>query len=55
MTLLDDFDARYKLQGLEVVAEMLKTVPAELLRRTGVDGLLFSVSGTHHIVPGTFD
>jgi hypothetical protein len=44
MTLLDDYDAGYKLQGIQVVAEMLKHVPAELLKRTGVDGLLFSVS-----------
>jgi hypothetical protein len=42
MTLLDDYDAGYKLQGIQVVAEMLKHVPVELLKRTGVDELLFS-------------
>lgn len=43
MTLLDDYDAGYKLYGIQIVAEMLKTVPAELLRRTGVGELIFSV------------
>lgn len=43
MTLLDDYEAVYKLRGIETVSEMLKEVPKELLRRTGVDGLLLSV------------
>ncbi|KZT12651.1 uncharacterized protein LAESUDRAFT_640616 [Laetiporus sulphureus 93-53] len=42
MTILDDYEAMYKLQGIHIVAEMLVHVPADLLRRTGVDGLLFS-------------
>ncbi len=46
MTLLDDYEVKYKLQGVKVVSEMLKNVPAEILRRTGIDGLLFTV-GTH--------
>lgn len=40
MTLLDDYEARYKLQGVEIVSEMLRRVPKELLKRTGVDGLM---------------
>ena len=44
MTLLDDYEVKFKLQGVELVSEMLKNVPAELLRRTGIDGLLFAVS-----------
>ena len=44
MTLLDDYEVKFKLQGVELVSEMLKNVPAELLRRTGIDGLLFTVS-----------
>jgi hypothetical protein len=43
MTLLDDYEAPYKLRGIRIVSEMLERVPADLLRRTGVDGLLFSV------------
>jgi Tti2 family len=43
MILLDDYDSGYKLQGVLVVAEMLKRVPADLLKRTGVDKLVFSV------------
>lgn len=44
MTLLDDYEAKYKLWGVRIVLEMLKHVPKDLLRRTGVDGLLRSVS-----------
>jgi hypothetical protein len=43
MTLLDDYDAPYKLHGINIVSEMLERVPKELLKRTGVDGLLFGV------------
>jgi hypothetical protein len=43
MTLLDDYEVSYKLQGAQVVAEMLLKVPAEILRRTGVDALLLTV------------
>ncbi|OCH95884.1 hypothetical protein OBBRIDRAFT_787731 [Obba rivulosa] len=42
MTMLDDFEAVYKLQGVCIASDMLKAVPADLLRRTGVDGLLFN-------------
>ncbi|KAI0922004.1 hypothetical protein AcW1_004169 [Taiwanofungus camphoratus] len=42
MVLLDDHEAPYKLRGIQIVSEMLKKVPADLLRRTGVGVLLFS-------------
>lgn len=44
MSLLDDYEARYKIKGVRIVTEMLHTVPKTLLKRTGVDGLLLSVS-----------
>lgn len=43
MTLLDDYEVRYKLPGVRIISEMLDRVPPELLRRTGMDGLIFSV------------
>src|ERR1700730_3578080 len=43
MTLLDDYEAKYKLQGVKIVSEMLGRVPPELLRRTGIDRLLLTV------------
>jgi hypothetical protein len=43
MTFLDDFEASYKLQGVRLVSDLLSRVPPELLKRTGVDGLLFTV------------
>lgn len=47
MTYLDDFEAPYKLRGVKLVSDLLSRVPPELLKRTGVDGLLFtSLSGT---------
>lgn len=43
MTFLDDYEARYKLRGVVIVQEMLRHVPKDLLKRTGVDGLLKQV------------
>lgn len=43
MTLLDDYEASYKLRGIKLVSEMLARAPNDLLRRTGVDQLLFTV------------
>ncbi|KAJ7578575.1 hypothetical protein C8J56DRAFT_351967 [Mycena floridula] len=40
MTLIDDYQVPYKIHGVEIVQEMLQHVPVELLRRTGIDGLL---------------
>ncbi|KAI0069244.1 hypothetical protein BV25DRAFT_1926578 [Artomyces pyxidatus] len=42
MTLLDDFEVRYKLEGIQVVAAMLERAPPDLLRRTGVADLVFA-------------
>lgn len=42
MTLLDDYEAPHKLRGLRVLAAFLARVPPALLRRTGLDALLFS-------------
>ncbi len=43
MTLLDDYEARYKLHGVIIVQEMLARIPKEVLKRTGVDGLIRQV------------
>jgi len=43
MSLLDDYEVVYKLRGIAIVSRMLKAVPPDLLRRTGVDELIFSV------------
>ncbi|KAF9468776.1 hypothetical protein BDZ94DRAFT_1244563 [Collybia nuda] len=42
MTLLDDYEARYKLCGVTIVSAMLRHVPKSLLSRTGVDSLIRS-------------
>jgi len=39
VTLLDDFEARYKLLGIQVVNAMLERVPLSLLNRTGISEL----------------
>ena len=44
MTLLDDYEVPYKTLGVRIVSEMLDRVPPELLRRTGMDGLILAVS-----------
>ena len=44
MTMLDDYEPKYKLSGVMIVQEMMNTVPGSLLRRTGVEGLIRSVS-----------
>lgn len=44
MTLLDDYEIRYKIEGMKIVNAMIKNVPPDLLRRTGVTELLFTVS-----------
>ncbi|KAF7301516.1 hypothetical protein MIND_00717000 [Mycena indigotica] len=40
MTLLDDYEAQYKLAGVRIAAAMLDSVPGSLLKRTGVGSLL---------------
>ncbi|KAG6867752.1 hypothetical protein C0993_011632 [Termitomyces sp. T159_Od127] len=44
MALLDDFETSYKLRGVGIVSEMFLEVPGQLLKRTGVDGLIRLVS-----------
>ena len=43
MTLLDDFEVRFKLQGVLAVQQMLQHMPKDLMERTGINGLLHSV------------
>ena len=43
MTLLDDFEARYKLLGIQIVNAMLEHVPLSLLNRTGISELILAV------------
>ncbi|KAJ6584806.1 hypothetical protein B0H19DRAFT_1106681 [Mycena capillaripes] len=42
MTLLDDYEARYKLMGVRIASAMLERVPSSVLKRTGVDSLLIA-------------
>ncbi|CAL1702039.1 unnamed protein product [Somion occarium] len=42
MILLDDYQIQYKLQGLSIVSQLLKNVPSDLLKRTGIDALLLT-------------
>jgi hypothetical protein len=44
MTFLDDYQVSYKLKGVRLVTELLEHVPREILKRTGVDGLLLTAS-----------
>ncbi|TFK74389.1 hypothetical protein BDN72DRAFT_833295 [Pluteus cervinus] len=46
MALLDDYEARNKLRGVKIVAELLVYVPKGLLKRTGIDGLLHTSLNT---------
>jgi len=43
MTLLDDYQAEHKLEGVRIVSLMLHTIPQRTLLRTGVYELIFSV------------
>ena len=43
MTLLDDFEANYKLSGIKVVNAMLEHAPLPLLNRTGISELILAV------------
>ncbi|KAG6853227.1 hypothetical protein C0991_005894 [Blastosporella zonata] len=42
MALMDDYEVRYKLRGVGIVSEMLREVPGQVLKRSGVDGLIRS-------------
>jgi hypothetical protein len=43
MTLLDDFEAQYKLLGIQVVNAVLEHAPFPLLIRTGISELILAV------------
>ena len=43
MILLDDYDVKYKIHGVFMTQSLLEGAAPELLRRTGVDGLIYSV------------
>ncbi|PIL36652.1 hypothetical protein GSI_00341 [Ganoderma sinense ZZ0214-1] len=40
MTLLDDYEAKYKLLGVQLVSQLLEVSPPDLLQRTGIDSLI---------------
>lgn len=44
MTLLDDYQAVYRLQGISVISDVLDNVPKVLLKRTGIEDLFMAVS-----------
>ncbi|KAF5361588.1 hypothetical protein D9757_011557 [Collybiopsis confluens] len=46
MTFLDDYQVPYKLKGVEMVKVLLEHVPREILKRTGVDGLILNSLNT---------
>ena len=48
MALLDDYEAQYKLRGVEIASQMFQHVPGQLLKRTGVEGLIRSVRESLH-------
>lgn len=50
MTLLDDYQAKHKLEGVHIVSIMLAGIPKETLRRTGVHELIFTV---YFLAPST--
>jgi hypothetical protein len=43
LTLVDDYDPPYKIKGIMVTEGLLEKASASLLRRTGIDELLFKV------------
>lgn len=44
MILLDDYEVIYKIEGIHMVEALLENAPPDLLKRTGISDLLFSVS-----------
>lgn len=44
MTFLDDYQVPYKLIGVQMVNMLLEHVPRDILKRTGVDGLIITVN-----------
>ena len=50
MTMLDDYETKYKLRGVKLVSQLLEVSPPDLLRRTGIDSLIMSVSSPVFLV-----
>ena len=50
MTMLDDYEAKYKLRGVQLVSQLLEVSPPDLLRRTGIDSLILSVSSATFVI-----
>ena len=50
MTFLDDYQSPYKLRGVMLVSDLLENVSVTMLRRTGIDQLLMTVSSLLQIV-----
>ncbi|KAF8650707.1 hypothetical protein AX16_005080 [Volvariella volvacea WC 439] len=42
MTLLDDYEVRFKIQGVRIVYALLDNAPKDVLKRTGIDGLIYN-------------
>lgn len=43
MTFLDDYQARYKLKGVDMASKLVKRAPIDLVKRTGLAQLLQNV------------
>ena len=43
MTLIDDYQAAYKLRGALLALDLLENVPVTILKRTGISQLLLTV------------
>ena len=43
MTLIDDYQAAYKLRGALLALDLLENVPVTILKRTGIPQLLLTV------------
>lgn len=43
MTILDDFEARWKLEGVRILDVLIEKAPSDLLKRTGLDQLTSKV------------
>ena len=50
MTMLDDYEAKYKLRGVKLVSQLLEVSPPDLLLRTGIDSLIMGVSSSVFLV-----
>lgn len=44
MTLLDDYQTKFRVKGIQVLRELLERADAKLLERTGIASLFSTVS-----------